>query len=40
MAVLSKLFSTATYFLERQSVATHIDRTKKVVLKRNIFIYY
>jgi hypothetical protein len=36
MSMLPKLFTTATQFLERQSVATHIallDK-KKVVLKR------
>jgi hypothetical protein len=37
--VLPKLFSTATQFLERQSIATHIAlRDKnKFVLKRNFF---
>jgi hypothetical protein len=42
-SVLPKLFSTATQFLDRQSIATHIALLdKKVVLKRkkNIFIYY
>jgi hypothetical protein len=35
-AVLPKPFSTATQFLERQSIATHIDllAKKEVVLKR------
>jgi hypothetical protein len=39
--VLSKLVSTATQFLERQSIATHnalLDKNK-VVLKRKISIY-
>jgi hypothetical protein len=39
MAALPKLFSTATQFLERQSIATHIallDKNK-VVLKKCIY---
>jgi hypothetical protein len=36
--VLPNLFSTATQFLERQSIATHIALLdKKVVLKRKIY---
>jgi hypothetical protein len=41
MAVLPKHFSTATQFLERQSIATHIallDK-KKLVLKRKYYFY-
>jgi hypothetical protein len=34
MVVLPKPFSTATQFLERQSIATHKKNSK------NIFIYY
>jgi hypothetical protein len=38
--VLPKLFSTATQFLERQSIATHILDKKIVLKRRNICIFY
>jgi hypothetical protein len=38
--VLPKLFSTATQFLERQSIATHVSLLdKEVVLKRKKYLY-
>jgi hypothetical protein len=42
IAVLPKLFSTATQFLQRQSTATHIALLDKIeaVLKNIYFIYY
>jgi hypothetical protein len=39
-SVLRKLFSTATQFLERQSIATHIALLDKKVLKRKRKYFY
>jgi hypothetical protein len=41
-AVLPKLFSTVTQFLERQSIATHIallDKKKSSSKKKKIFLF-